>query len=116
MRHASLRSNDEVGARGDDEIPEPMFRSVLPSSGCPKTIRQGAFASVRAVLCQDNPPLDSAGEASPRPAAPSLYSVRSERRLIEHPNYNLVFRWFVELAVDVPVGIPGSSPRSGNAR
>jgi transposase len=33
----------------------------------------------------------------------SLYSVRSERMLIEQLEYNLLFRWFVGLAMDAPV-------------
>ncbi len=32
-----------------------------------------------------------------------LYSVRSERHLMEHINYNLLFRGFVGLAIDDPV-------------
>jgi len=32
-----------------------------------------------------------------------LYSMRSERHLIEQLNYNLLFRWFVERAIDDPV-------------
>lgn len=32
-----------------------------------------------------------------------LYSIRSERLLIEQLEYNFVFRWFVGLAVDEPV-------------
>lgn len=32
-----------------------------------------------------------------------LYSVRSERHLMEQLNYNLLFRWFVGLAIDDPV-------------
>src|SRR5215467_7916368 len=32
-----------------------------------------------------------------------LYSVRSERLLMEHLNYNLLFRWFVGLNMDDPV-------------
>src|SRR5512141_282069 len=33
----------------------------------------------------------------------ALYSVRSERMLMEQLNYNLLFRWFVGLAIDDPV-------------
>ena len=33
----------------------------------------------------------------------ALYSLRSERQLMEHLNYNLAFRWFVGLNVDEPV-------------
>ncbi|MBH0195760.1 MAG: IS5 family transposase [Nitrospira sp.] len=32
-----------------------------------------------------------------------LYSIRSERLLIEHLDYNLLFRWFVGLDLDAPV-------------
>src|SRR5215213_10126553 len=32
-----------------------------------------------------------------------LYTVRSERMLMEQLNYNLLFRWFVGLNVDEPV-------------
>lgn len=42
-----------------------------------------------------------------------LYSVRSERQLMEQVKYNLLFRWFAGLGVDDPIwseGRPGSSP------
>ena len=32
-----------------------------------------------------------------------LYSVRSERRLVEEVNYNLLYRWFVGMGMDEPV-------------
>ena len=32
-----------------------------------------------------------------------LYSVRSERLLIEQLDYNLLFRWFVGLGMDEPI-------------
>ena len=32
-----------------------------------------------------------------------LYSVRSERLLMEQLDYNLLFRWFVGLAMDDPI-------------
>src|SRR6266853_6884160 len=35
-----------------------------------------------------------------------LYSVRSERQLIEQLDYNLLFRWFVGLSMDDPVWDP----------
>ena len=38
-----------------------------------------------------------------------LYSVRSERLLMEQLNYNLLFRWFVGLNIDDPVW---TTPRS----
>ena len=33
----------------------------------------------------------------------AFYGVRSERQLMEQLDYNLLFRWFVGLAVDAPV-------------
>src|SRR5271156_2981062 len=33
----------------------------------------------------------------------ALYSVRSERQLMEQLNYNLLFRWFVGLNMDDPI-------------
>ena len=33
----------------------------------------------------------------------ALYSVRSERQLMEQLDYNLLFRWFVGLAMDAPI-------------
>src|SRR5262249_17283874 len=35
-----------------------------------------------------------------------LYSIRSERQLIEQLDYNLLFRWFVGLSMDDPVWDP----------
>lgn len=32
-----------------------------------------------------------------------LYLIRSEWQLMEQPDYNLLFRWFVGLAMDAPV-------------
>jgi transposase len=33
-----------------------------------------------------------------------LYSIRSERQLMEQLNYNLPFHWFVGLEMDDPCG------------
>lgn len=35
-----------------------------------------------------------------------LYTVRSERQLMEQLDFNLLFRWFVGLGIDAPVGHP----------
>ena len=35
-----------------------------------------------------------------------LFSVRSERQLMEQLEYNLLFRWFVGLSIDEPVWVP----------
>ena len=36
----------------------------------------------------------------------ALYGIRSERQLMEHLNYNLLYRWFVGLSPDDPVWDP----------
>jgi transposase len=35
-----------------------------------------------------------------------LFSVRSERQLVEQMHYNLLFRWFIGLGIDDPVWVP----------
>src|SRR6266850_5570959 len=36
----------------------------------------------------------------------ALYTIRSERQLMEQLNYNLLFRWFVGLGMDEAVWVP----------
>ena len=38
-----------------------------------------------------------------------LYTIRSERMLMEQLEYNLLFRWFVGLNMDEPVWVPACS-------
>ena len=55
-------------------------------------------------LFEDRPPVDRAGTAVTRhAAAQAFYSVRSERQLMERLDADLLFRWFVGLAIDGPV-------------
>jgi transposase len=35
-----------------------------------------------------------------------FYSIRSERQLMEQTHYNLLYRWFILLAMDGPVWVP----------
>jgi len=45
-----------------------------------------------------------------------LFSIRSERQLMEQVEYNLLFRWFVGLGIDAPVrgeGRPEIRPVDG---
>ena len=44
-----------------------------------------------------------------------LYSVRSERQLMEQLDYNLLFRWFVGLSPDDPIWDPTVFARTANA-
>jgi transposase len=43
-----------------------------------------------------------------------LYSIRSERLLMEQLEYNLLFRWFVGLNVDEPVWVPTVFSKNGD--
>ena len=42
-----------------------------------------------------------------------LFSVRSERQVMEQMDYNLLLRWFVGLGIDDPVWSLRYSPRTG---
>jgi transposase len=63
----------------------PMFAAMYSSLGRPSIAPEKLL---RALLLQ------------------VLYTVRSERLLMEQLNYNLLFRWFVGLNVDDPVWVP----------
>lgn len=70
-----------------------------------------------AALRELRPALDALYPRQGRPSVPPeqllralllqvLYSIRSERMLIEQLEYNLLFRWFVGLAMDAEVWVP----------
>ena len=98
--------------RGVEERQAAMFSYVSPEQRVPKDhplrpIRQ----MVDAALEQLSPRFDRLYASSGRPSiAPEyllralliqiLYTVRSERMLVEQLEYNLLFRWFVGLSMD----------------
>jgi transposase len=101
--------------RGEDSKQEAMFSYVSPEKRVPaehplRPIR----AMVDTVLAEMSPRLARLYSDVGRPSiAPErllralllqiFYSVRSERLLMEQLDYNLLFRWFVGLAMDEPV-------------
>src|SRR5688572_10907288 len=101
--------------RGADERNETLFSYVnlegrVPARHPLRLIRQivngglarldGAFAGLYAA--EGRPSI--APERLLRAALIQiLFSVRSERQLMEQMQYNLLFRWFVGLGVDDPV-------------
>ena len=101
--------------RGADSKQEGMFSYVSPESRIPtnhplRPIR----AIVAEALAQMDRKLESLYAQNGRPSiAPErliralllqvLYTIRSERMLVEQLEYNLLFRWFVGLSVDEPV-------------
>ncbi len=101
--------------RGDDVQQGAMFSYLSPERRVPadhplRPIRQ----MVDTVLKRLSPLFDAMYAERGRPSIPPekllrallvqcLYSVRSERLLMEQLDYNLLFRWFVGLNMDDPV-------------
>jgi transposase len=104
--------------RGDDQRPDGMFSYIRPEQRVPadhplRPIR----AMVDTALRELSPEFARLYPKTGRPSIPPekllralllqlLYSVRSERQLIEQLDYNLLFRWFVGLSLDDPVWDP----------
>jgi len=104
--------------RGDDQQPGYMFSYVSPEERVPtdhplRPIRRMTDAA----LSQLSPRFERLYSDMGRPSiAPekllrallvqALYTIRSERLLMEELRYNLLFRWFVGLSMDDPVWDP----------
>ena len=101
--------------RGSDERSDFLFSYVSPEQRVPadhpmRPIRR----IVDAALGRLSPRFDAMYTDFGRPSIPPeqllralllqvLYTVRSERLLIEQLEYNLLFRWFVGLGMDEPI-------------
>jgi transposase len=101
--------------RGEDLHQDHLYSYVAPEQRVPadhplRPIRQMA----NTVLERLSAPLDALYSAVGRPSIPPekllralllqvLYTLRSERLLMEELDYNLLFRWFVGLNMDDPV-------------
>lgn len=104
--------------RGDDEQQAGMFSYLSPEERVPhehplRTIRR----LVDRVLGELSPEFDRLYAKVGRPSVPPekllralllqvLYTIRSERLLMEQLDYNLLFRWFVGLNMDDRVWDP----------
>ena len=70
-------------------------------------LRQRALDLFRSERCLPNATLSTASAFEERLLRAlllqALFSVHSERQLMKHINYNMMFRWFVGLAMDAPV-------------
>jgi transposase len=104
--------------RGADQQPEALFSYVVPEQRVPgnhplRPIRRMANEALKKL----SPRFAKLYAASGRPSIPPekllralllqvLYSVRSERLLMEQLDYNLLFRWFVGLGMDDPIWDP----------
>ena len=98
--------------RGDDQQQEPVFSYIGLEQRVPKdhplrAIRQMADAALRELDSEFQQLYARCGRPSIAPEKliraqllQVLYSVRSERQLMEQMDYNLLFRWFVGLNID----------------
>jgi transposase len=101
--------------RGEDKQNHTLFSYVRPDSRIPpnhplRLIRQITDAALREMSDEFNAVYADQGRPSIPPERliralliQTLYSIRSERLLMEQLDYNLLFRWFVGLSVDEPV-------------
>ncbi|MHB8425416.1 MAG: IS5 family transposase [Gammaproteobacteria bacterium] len=104
--------------RGADTRQEGLFSYVSPESRIPENhplreIRPLTDAALAALSADFEAAYSPLGRPSIAPEKlvralllQVFYSVRSERLLMEQLDYNLLFRWFVGLAVDEPVWVP----------
>jgi transposase len=104
--------------RGDDPQQPGVFSYIMPEQRVPqdhplRPIR----AMVDAILHDLSPAFARLYSKTGRPSIPPerllralllqiLYTIRSERQLMEQLDYNLLFRWFVGLNMDDPIWDP----------
>src|SRR3989449_9384959 len=104
--------------RGDDRNDVNLFSYVSPEARVPKDHPLRAIRQIVDVVLKDlSPHFTRLYSAVGRTSIPPekllralllqvLYSIRSERLLMEQLDYNLLFRWFVGLNMDDPVWAP----------
>ena len=104
--------------RGSDSHQEGLFSYLSPEQRVPKDhplrpIREMADRALRELSPRFSEIYSPVGRPSIAPEKllralllQILYSVRSERMLMEQLGYNLLFRWFVGLSMDEKVWVP----------
>jgi len=107
-----LLPTQEKRMRGEAAEPEPMFSYITPAQRVPQDHPlRGIRKIVDAALDRMSPRFQRLYSRTGRPSIPPerllralilqvLYTLRSERQLIEHLDYNILFRWFVGLSLD----------------
>lgn len=104
--------------RGAESTQRPLFSVIdledrIPAAHPLRAVK----ALVDPILRELSPAFDALYADGGRPSIPPeqllralllqvLYTVRSERQLIEQLDFNLLFRWFVGLSLDAPVWHP----------
>jgi len=109
------RRERSIRMRGDDPRHESMFSYVTPES---RVRADHPLRPIRrmtdAALTQLSARFDRLYSTTGRPSIPPeqllralllqmLYSIRSERLLVEELDYSVLYRWFVGLSMDDPV-------------
>jgi transposase len=110
-----MTATEEVRMRGDDQQQAAVFSYISPDARVPRDHPLRAIRDlVDEALAELSPRFEALYAQVGRPSiAPEkllraqllqvLYTVRSERQLMEQLDYNLLFRWFVGLNMDDPV-------------
>src|SRR6478672_11158601 len=108
-------SQEDNSMRGDDRQQDGLFSYLSPEQRVPRNhplrrLRPLVDEALRALSGRFNQMYARVGRPSIAPEKllralllQGLYSVRSERLLMEQLDYNLLFRWFVGLSMDDPV-------------
>jgi len=101
--------------RGGDGVQEALFtvaklKDFIPADHPLRPIRMVVNTALTELNDLFNEMYAGTGRASVAPEKlmralllQDFYSIRSERQLMEQIPYNLLFRWFVGLAIDDPV-------------
>jgi transposase len=109
---------EEAFMRGPDEQTGSMFSYVdleerIPARHPLRKIREFVNAALTALTADFAKLYSADGRPSIAPERllraaliQILFSIRSERQLMEQMEYNLLFRWFVGLGIDDPVWVP----------
>jgi len=110
--------SEEAAMRGDDFNQEDIFSYISPEKRVPKDHPLRPIRKmVDAVLADLSRCFSRLYSDVGRPSIPPekllralllqvLYTIRSERQLMEQLDYNLLFRWFVGLSMNDPVWDP----------
>src|SRR5256884_8198857 len=111
----AIRSCEGAGMRGAEYEQSSMFSYISAERRVPKDHPLRAIRTMAdAALKELDQRFEGMYAAMGRPSIPPerllralllqvLYTVRSERLLMEQLDYNLLFRWFVGLSIDDPV-------------
>src|SRR5690349_8054686 len=98
--------------RGESGEPEAIFSYITPAQRVPQDHPLRAIRKlVDGALERMSPRFQTLYSRTGRPSIPPerliralllqvLYTIRSERQLVEHLDYNILFRWFVGLGLD----------------